>query len=193
MSNARWILTLGLVTWAPPLAAQGAKPTEWPAYGNVGGTRFSSAAEITPANVAKLQLAWIYRTGDYHRTRGRFEANPILVDGTLYVSTPLGRVVALDPATGAERWQSDQHIDLTGDYGDLTNRGVATWLDASAPARAACRRTIYVPTVDARLIALDAATGKRCEAFADHGVIDLARDLRNKPLWHGEYAVTSPP
>ena len=182
-----------IVFGASSLAAQAPRASEWPAYGNVGGNHYSPAAEITPANVARLQLAWIYRTGDYHRTRGRFEANPILVDGTLYVSTPLGRVVALDPATGAERWQSDQRVNLDADYGDLANRGVAAWLDAAAPPRATCRRTIYLPTVDARLIALDGATGKRCEAFAEHGVIDLARNLRNQPLWHGEYAVTSPP
>ena len=175
------------------LPAQAARADEWPAYGNIGGTRYSPAAQITPANVAQLQLAWVYRTGDYHRDRGRFESNPILADGTLYISTPLGRVVALDPATGAERWQSDQRIDLTGDYGDFATRGVATWLDRDAPRGAPCVRTIYLPTVDARLIALDAATGKRCEGFADRGVIDLAHDLRHQPLWHGEYGVTSPP
>jgi quinoprotein glucose dehydrogenase len=174
-----------------PVAAQ--RAGEWPAYGNIGGTHYSAAAQITPANVTQLQLAWVYRTGDFHRTRGRFEANPILVDGTLYLSTPLGSVVALDPVTGVARWQSDQHVDLTGDYGDFANRGVATWLDAAAPAGAPCRRTIYLPTVGARLIALDARTGKRCDAFADHGAIDLASTLRNKPLWHGEYALTSPP
>jgi quinoprotein glucose dehydrogenase len=151
------------------LAAQGAG--EWPAYGNVGGTRYSTAAQITPANVTQLQLAWVYRTGDFHRTRGRFEANPILVDGTLYLSTPLGSVVALDPATGVARWQSDQHVDLTGDYGDFANRGVATWLDAAAPAGAACRRTIYLPTVGARLIALDARTGQRCDASTPSPIV----------------------
>src|SRR5690349_126906 len=97
---------MALVLAGAPLAAQ--STAEWPAYGNVGGAHFSPAAEITPANVRQLQVAWIYRTGDYHRTRGRFEANPILVDGTLYLATPLGRVVALDPVTGAERWQTDE-------------------------------------------------------------------------------------
>jgi quinoprotein glucose dehydrogenase len=185
------LVILGMT--ARPLAAQAAQATEWPAYGNVGGARFSPAAQITPANVGRLQLAWIYRTGDYHRSRGRFEANPIVVDGTLYLSTPLGRVVALEPATGAERWQSDQRIDLTGDYGDLANRGVATWLDAASPAGALCRRIIYLATVDARLIALDAANGRRCEGFGEGGSIELAKDLRHAPAWQGEYGVTSPP
>jgi quinoprotein glucose dehydrogenase len=143
--------------------------------------------------VSQLRLAWIYRTGDYLRSRGRFEANPIVVDGTLYVSTPLGRVVALDAATGAERWQSDQRVDFAANYGDFANRGVSTWLDPGRPADAACRRTIYLATVDARLIALDGATGRRCDEFGQHGVVDLARDVRPRPSYHGEYAVTSPP
>lgn len=178
---------------AATLRAQAPSVAEWPAYGGSGGNHYSPAAEITAANVGQLQLAWIYRTGDYHRSRGRFEANPILADGTLYVSTPLGRVVALDPATGAERWQSDQHIDLTGDYGDFANRGVSTWLDSRAATGTPCRRTVYLGTVDARLIALDGATGARCDRFGEHGAIDLARDLRHQPRWRGEYAVTSPP
>ncbi|HEY2825438.1 MAG TPA: pyrroloquinoline quinone-dependent dehydrogenase [Gemmatimonadales bacterium] len=186
--RAMFLLTIGPAA----LAAQTSRTDQWPAYGNVGGTRFSPAAQITPANVGQLELAWIYRTGDYHRTRGRFEANPILVDGTLYLSTPLGRVVALDPATGAERWQTDERIDLSGDYGDLANRGVATWLDPSAEPGAPCRRTIYLGTVDARLIALDAATGTRCTGFGAGGVIDLSAGLHQQPAWHGEYAVTSP-
>src|SRR5258708_1199677 len=191
------MLASTLAVDSPSLTAQPTSPparqtTTWPAYGGVDGARYSHAAEITAANVGQLQLAWVYRTGDYHRSRGRFEANPILVDGTLYLSTPLGRVVALDPATGAERWQADQHIDLTGDYGDFANRGVATWLDSRAALGSVCRRTIFLGTVDARLIALDAANGARCDRFGEHGVIDLARDLRHKPLWHGEYAITSP-
>src|SRR5689334_12259553 len=109
-----------------------ASTTEWPGYGNgLSGSRFSPATEITAANVSRLRLAWIYRTVDYLRSRGRFEANPIVVDGTLYLATPLGHVVALDAASGAERWQSDQRVDFTGDYGDFANRGVSTWLDES--------------------------------------------------------------
>src|SRR5258708_26105326 len=77
-------------------------PGDWPAYGrDAGGSRFSPLASITPANVASLQPAWVYRTGDFMWNRGRFEATPLLVDGTLYLATPLGRVVALDPASGA--------------------------------------------------------------------------------------------
>ena len=69
-----------------------------------GGERFSPLDAINRANVASLQVAWTFRTGDaYQPPRGRptaFEATPLYVDGTLYLSTPLGRVIALDPVTG---------------------------------------------------------------------------------------------
>ena len=91
------------------LASQAAAQTRdstWAVYGgDAGGTRFTALRQIDAANVKSLRLAWIARTGDYLTDRGRFEATPILVDGTLYVSTPLGSVLALDPATGAERWK----------------------------------------------------------------------------------------
>src|SRR5690348_14326277 len=131
-------------------------PGDWPAYGrDAGGSRFSPLASITAANVASLQPAWVYRTGDFMWNRGRFEATPLLVDGALYLATPLGRVVALDPASGAERWAYDARVDFGRDYGDFANRGVATWLDPAARPGSACRRRVFLATVDSRLIALD--------------------------------------
>ena len=171
-----------------------AQTTDWPAYGgDAAGHRFSTIDQITAANVSGLKPVWVYRTGDLLRRNGRFEATPILVDGTLYVSSPLARVSAIDPATGAERWTYDPMIDLHGSYGDFANRGVATWLDRTAAPGAACRRRIYVGTVDARLIALDGATGRPCDDFGTHGTIDLTHDLLNAPEETGEYSVTSPP
>jgi quinoprotein glucose dehydrogenase len=168
--------------------------TQWPAYGgDAQGRRFSDVDQITPANVGQLEPAWVYRTGDLLRRNGRFEATPLLVDGTLYVSSPLDRVSALDPATGAERWTYDPGIDLHGSYGDFANRGVSTWLDAAAPAGSPCRRRIYIGTVDARLIALDGRTGRPCDDFGSHGTVDLTHDLLNAPMELGEYEVTSPP
>src|SRR5215469_14493740 len=76
---------------AAALRAQTPATTEWAAYGNdAGGTRYSAAAQITRENVKDLRLAWVMRTGDFLGERGRFEATPLLVRGTLYVSTPLG-------------------------------------------------------------------------------------------------------
>ena len=78
---------------------------DWLVYGrDAGGERFSPLNDINRDNVSSLQVAWTFRTGDaYQPERGRptaFEATPLHVDGTLYLSTPVGRVIALDSATG---------------------------------------------------------------------------------------------
>lgn len=171
-----------------------ATAADWPAYGrDPGGTRFSPLAGIDTANVSRLRVAWVYRTGDLLRANGRFEATPLLIGGTLYLSTPLGRVSALDPATGRERWTYDPHLDLDRDYGDFANRGVSAWRDPRAAAGAPCALRIYVATLDTRLVALDAAAGSPCGDFGTHGTVSLGRDLVNPPAFPGEYEVTSPP
>jgi quinoprotein glucose dehydrogenase len=168
-------------------------PSSWPTYGgDPGGSRFSPLTEINRGNVADLRPAWIMRTGDYLTDRGRFEATPILVDGTLYVSTPLGSVVALDPATGAVRWKFNGPVRFGyDDYGDFANRGVAAWTGGKSGDR--CGHRIFVATVNARLIALDARTGNPCEDFGAHGTIDLTAGLKHRPAYDWEYGVTSPP
>ncbi|HMG02878.1 MAG TPA: pyrroloquinoline quinone-dependent dehydrogenase [Edaphobacter sp.] len=171
--------------------------TEWPNYGNdPGGMRYSPLTEINRENVSKLKVAWIFHTGDISdgsrdRRRSGFEATPILVDGTLYLTTGFNRVIALDPATGKQRWAYDPRIDLTLDYGDgLVNRGVATWLDPTSASGQPCRRRIYEATLDARLVSLDAATGKPCMDFGDYGQVTL----RDVPGYRaGWYHMTSPP
>jgi quinoprotein glucose dehydrogenase len=115
------------------------------------------------------------------------------VDGVLYASTPFGGVRALDGASGRELWAFDSELDLTAHYGDFANRGVSTWVDPRRGRSAPCRRRIYVAPVDARLIALDARTGRPCRDFGDGGQILLDRGLANAPSHRGEYAITSPP
>jgi quinoprotein glucose dehydrogenase len=180
-------------------AARGQAPgnTDWPSYGNdPGGMRYSPLSQINRDNVSKLKVAWIFHTGDVSdgsrdRKRSGFEATPILVDGTLYFTTPFNRVIALDPKTGKQRWAYDPKIDQTLDYGDgLVNRGVSTWLDAVQAWGHPCRRRIYEATQDARLISLDAATGKPCLDFGDLGQVNL----RDVPGYRaGWYHMTSPP
>ena len=198
MVNGLQKTLLGLLAAAAaaaiPLAAR--RPIEWTAYaGDAGGSKYSPADQITRANVATLTPAWIYRTGDYGvgRAQARDETTPIFVDGLLFISTPFGGVRAVDGTTGRERWAFDADLDLAGDYGDFTNRGVSTWLDSAAGATAPCRRRIFVAPVDARLIALDARTGTPCAAFGEHGQIHLDRDLANPSAYRGEYSITSPP
>lgn len=169
---------------------------DWTAYGRDAlGSRFSPLAQITRENVSKLEVAWTYRTGDTTHTRQptKFEATPIVVDGILYLATPFARVIALDPATGREKWTFDPRTDRGMNWGDWANRGVSTWLDARAPVGSACRRRIYVGTIDARIYALDARTGTVCKGFGENGVISLKRGLRNAPAYKEEYELTSPP
>ncbi|HEV8400080.1 MAG TPA: pyrroloquinoline quinone-dependent dehydrogenase [Gemmatimonadales bacterium] len=172
---------------------------DWPAYGrDPGGTRFSPLAQITRANVATLQVAWTYHTGEpdmagmSHRPPA-LEVTPLVVDGLMYISTPAGHVIALDPATGAERWRFDAGVNPHRGYGDFASRGVSFWRDARAAAGAPCAHRIFAATIDARLVALDAASGKPCAGFGAAGVVDLRAGLRVPPLEFEFYEVTSPP
>lgn len=172
---------------------------DWPHYGDqAGGMRFSPLAQVNKSNVAQLRIAWVFHTGDISRgehgqQKSSFESTPIMVDGTLYVSTPFSRVIALDPATGKEKWSYDPHLNLDTGYADgLINRGVSTWLDPTRTAGQPCRRRIFIGTIDARLIALDAATGKPCADFGNKGQIDLKKGL-TRISRRGQYEETSPP
>jgi quinoprotein glucose dehydrogenase len=197
----RWLAfwPLALAFAATAALAQSATAGQWPNYGNdPGGMRYSPLAAINRANVAQLKSAWIFHTGDRAASpndnrRTGFETTPIFVDDTLYLTTGFNRVIALDPATGKQRWAFDPRIRRGLDYGDsLINRGVATWLDPRLAGRrdAACRRRIYEATLDARLIALDARTGTPCSDFGSSGEVSLRDVARYIP---GMYHMTSPP
>jgi quinoprotein glucose dehydrogenase len=179
--------------------AHSPRAIDWPSYGfDPAGSRFSPAAQITPANAHSLTLAWTYRTGEMRpelvaKYPAEFETTPIVVDGVMYLDTPLGRVIALDPASGAELWRFDAHVNREIHPGDFASRGVTAWKDPAAAPDAGCALRIFVATVDARLIAVDGHTGKVCAGFGSAGTIDLTTDLRNPPNEKGEYVETSPP
>lgn len=190
------LTTLSLFSLASA-SAQEAAETGWPYYGHdAGGMRFSPLKQINRDNVAKLKIAWVFHTGDMRNSRNDskrsgLETTPILVDGLLYLTTAFNRVIALDPATGKQKWAYDPMLDRDGDYGDgLVNRGASAWLDPSRSGKDACRRRIFEATQDARLIALDAATGKPCPDFGSGGQISL-RDVPG--FVAGWYHMTSPP
>jgi len=156
------------------------------------------APRITPQNISRLQVAWTYRTGeagDRFATSkpASLEATPLVVDGSMYIGTPLGRVIALDPVTGQERWVFDPKIARNIPYGDFASRGVSTWLDEAAPPDSPCRRRIYAATAQAQLIALDARDGEPCRAFGSNGIVDLKVGLRIPPFEPQAYSITSPP
>jgi quinoprotein glucose dehydrogenase len=184
---------------SPPPAKPAAAPdVDWAHYGgDAGGQRYSSAAQITPANVKGLKVAWTWSTGEM-ATKGEamehasFEATPILAGGRLYLCSPFNAVAALDPATGEALWRFDPRIDTTVDYPNEFNcRGVTYWRDPAAPPGSPCAERIYTAANDRRLFALDAATGQACPGFGKAGVVDVgAGVVLPRP---GEMQITSPP
>lgn len=180
-----------------PLDVSG--PTaEWPAWGgDAGGLKWSPLTQITSSNVDALEVAWTYHHGDISDgtqgiTRSSFNATPIVVDDTLYFCTGFNRVIALDPETGAEKWTFDpklQQKKLTGPY-PLVCRGVAHWGGSADANAGVCAQRIFTGTIDAELIALDAATGNPCDDFGANGRVALKHGIESDPA---EYYVTSPP
>jgi len=180
----------------PPVLAE--RHADWRHYGgDEGGARFVSHAQITPDNVATLQPAWTYHTGDL--APGTFpdafnspalQVTPILARNTLYLCSPRNRVIALDPVTGEERWHYDADPALVGLY-SVTCRGVAYHESPDAPSGQACAARILAGTLDGRLLALDADSGQPCRDFGDSGEIDLTADLGD--VRPAEYALTSAP
>ncbi len=179
---------------APPPRA-GGPAAGWPAWGgDDGGRRWSPLREIHPGNVRWLEVAWTYRTGDLRDgapdRNHAFQATPVLHGDALYFCTPRSRIVAVDAETGAERWTHDPEVDLALGHYNLNCRGVALFVDP-APAHGPCAVRVLAATADARLVALDAATGARCAGFGRGGEV---------PFWEhagaarrGEVGVSSPP
>ena len=182
---------VGIAPAASPSAAAG-----WPTYGGApGGGHYSSADQITPANVTRLEVAWQHNSGDVRErdpeagvfSQSSFQATPILVDETLYYCSPFNIVFALDAGTGAERWRFDPKVDKHADA--LPNcRGVSSWRSGKTGF---CEHRIIEGTLDGRLIALDGATGKPCPDFGTNGEVDVSHGLSEHDPW--EYSITSPP
>jgi len=191
-------LIIALMIASPmPAVAQSDDAARWEHYGGGRhGMQYSSLSQISRDNVDALEEVWRYRTGELgegHREPFAFQANPILVEGRLYLPTGSAIVIALDPATGKEIWRHDPEIDRNKPHAEIANRGVTSWIDPEAVSDSPCRHRIFVGTLDARLIALDGATGELCENFGDHGEIWLDKDVRAEEGDWINYTVTSPP
>ncbi|HET9810329.1 MAG TPA: membrane-bound PQQ-dependent dehydrogenase, glucose/quinate/shikimate family [Sphingomicrobium sp.] len=185
---------------APP--ASYAALGDWPAYGGTWeGLKYSPLAQITPANADQLEVAWHIHTGDTKRPDdpGEFtyEVTPIKIGKLLYLCTPHNIVIALDPVTGHEVWRFDPKVQVAGTQ-HMSCRGVSYYDSAAKPGtapqppRAAdCSTRIFVATNDARLIALDASSGRRCGDFGNKGEIGLAPQYPGYE--EGWYQFTSAP
>ena len=197
-STALVLLCAVLLLAATPTHAQSRGASDWGFYGGDGfGRRFSSLDQINRGNVSHLQPVWTYRTGEHGAGLARagkltFEATPVLAYGALYLETGTNIVIAVDPQTGRERWRFDPHIDRERPYAEVTSRGVSLWEDSDfAQRERPCRRRVFTGTLDARLLALDADTGRICADFGANGAIDLTQGVRLRD--RDAYLVTSPP
>ena len=190
----------GARTTAPVYYA--AAPGDWPAYaGTWAGLKWSPLAQITPANAKDLKAAWHIHTGDLKRPSdpGEFtyEMTPIKVGNLLYLCTPHDIVIAVDPVSGKTRWRFDPNVRVTGTQ-HMSCRGVCYWDSAAAPGappmapRAPdCSTRIFVATNDARLIALDAMSGRPCADFGTGGEVRLTPQYAG--YTEGWYQFTSAP
>ncbi|MET3593700.1 quinoprotein glucose dehydrogenase [Mesorhizobium shonense] len=169
---------------------------EWYFYGRTPfGQRYSPLDQITPDNVARLQPAWTYRTGDVKGPddieETTYQVTPLKIGDSLFICTPHNFAIAVDAATGKEKWRYDPKIKVDSNRQHQTCRGVSYYADAKVATGQPCAARIYLPTSDARLIALDAANGQVCPSFAEGGTLNL---LANMPYpKSGYYYSTSAP
>lgn len=168
---------------------------EWRAYGGENAAHYSPLRDINRENVDQLEVAWTHRSGDFADGTGEWaftslQVTPLVADNTLYYCTPFGRVFALDPGTGEERWMFDPQVEnrRSGLYPAVC-RGVSLWSDSQASTNQACEQRIIYGTRDAQLIALDAKTGEPCADFGDNGRVQLRQGVGGE----GQYYPTSPP
>jgi len=176
---------------------------DWTAYGGTqAGDRYSSLSQINESNVKNLQVAWTYQSGDVKRPDdpGEItnESTPLKVGNLLYTCTAHQILVAIDAATGKEKWRFDPKIKYDPTFQHMTCRGVsyhdfntATDPQSAPVSPAACSRRIYLPVNDGRLIAVDAESGQLCKDFGNNGELDLQHQQPN--AFPGGYEPTSPP
>lgn len=142
-------------------------------FGDAGGTHFSSLREIDAGNVARLERAWEFRTGDRPPgNRSQIQCNPLVIDGVLYGTTPALALFALDAATGRELWRFVPARAGSGGPAGV-NRGLAWWQDGNE------RRLLF--SAGYFLHAIDPATGRLIPSFGAEGRIDLSDGLGRDP------------
>ena len=192
-------LTIVLLTTVHCGSPDQAETVEWRYYGNdAGGMRFSSLDQINIENISELKEAWVYRTGEVDLMAGvemgrpaAFECTPLMVHGKLYISTPSGRVIALEPDTGIEIWAFDPQSGAGREREFAAHRGVAFW-EGETDSEIEAESRIFSGTATGKLVCLDAETGTPCNGFGQNGAIDLRAGITDE--WEPtEYSVTSPP
>ncbi|MEE4453092.1 pyrroloquinoline quinone-dependent dehydrogenase [Novosphingobium resinovorum] len=198
---------------ARPLSGEGAvlarvtgRDGDWSGTGgDPGGSQWSPLGQITPANVSDLEVAWTHHSGDFKDgdtySGTRMEFIPLVAGRTLYYCTPFDRVLAVDAATGKQKWAFDPFKAsgghpalLAGTMAPKHCRGVAYWRDPQAAPGATCGERIYRSSGDRAIVALDAATGRPCADFgAGNGHHGFVTHADFDPRGEGPVPASSPP
>ena len=191
---------------APTGAGPGVTPVapadaqkDWAHYGNTeGGSRFAALDQINRDNVNKLKVAWTYHTGDVAISDGNGaedQLTPLQIGNKVFICTPHNNLIALDADTGKELWKNEvnaksavwqrcrgmAYFDATAPIAQPPQPNSSPIIAATVAPGAQCQRRLLTNTIDARLIAVDADTGKFCEDFGTHGQVDLKAGLGNVP------------
>ncbi len=184
--GATWCVLAAVA--APAHAQYGATNGEWPTYaGDLGGTKYSPLDQIDATNFSDLEIAWRWASPDgsldldaLREARPEigirnFKATPLMVGGTVYISTPLVQSAAIDAGTGETRWVFNPESYLSDPYPhamvlSFNSRGLAYWTDGTA-------ERLFYGTNDGYLLAVDAKTGRPVRSFGDNGRVDLMEDI----------------
>ncbi|WP_265501594.1 pyrroloquinoline quinone-dependent dehydrogenase [Paracoccus beibuensis] len=169
---------------------------DWPFWGgDSDATRYSPLNQITPENVAGLERAFVFHTGDMPsaEAEGKYapETTPLKVGDDLLMCSAKNVLISIDAATGEENWRFNPGVPDDAIPYSASCRGVSIWTDPQAAEGDLCSTRVIEGTLDAKLIAVDARTGDPCEGFGENGTVDLWEDIGERvPGW---YAVTAPP
>lgn len=186
--------------------------SDWIAYGGTNaGLHYSSLNQITPQNIHQLKEVWRIRTGDMPTDGDPVELTnentPLKVNDSLYTCTAHGWVLALEPETGKTKWKFNPTINLEGakdfrGWAHMTCRGLSYYdadrylakqpdIDVALRVKnSSCPKRLFLPTADAKLVALNADTGQLCSDFGQQGVVDLKQGIGD--FAPGGYYSTSP-
>jgi quinoprotein glucose dehydrogenase len=165
---------------------------DWPAYGaTYAARRYSPLTQITRANVDRLERAWVYRTGDTPEEDFGAETTPIKIGDTVYLCSSRNIIIALDAATGEERWRHDPQVSNENIPYTAACRAVAYYAAPQANVADGCRERIIEGTLDGRLIAVNARTGERCVGFGENGQVSITDGMGE--VVPGMVSITSAP
>lgn len=181
-----------IMTDPSPLSAG----SDWPAYAGTHSARhYSPLRQITPQNVGKLERFWVAHTRDLPEdmkdNKYGAETTPLKVGNTLYLCSATNILIALDAATGRERWRYDPGVPSEWIPYTAACRGVSYFADVAAQPDAECAARVIEGTLDGRLIAVDARTGRPCSGFGRGGQVDIKVGMG--PVTPGMVSITSPP